>query len=910
MAPVNWWLTFFIALVPLAVGFVWYGPMLFHKVWKREAGITDEMLENGNMPKILGLSYLYSFLVVLFLNMVVIHQFSLSGMFGMLPEWSEAGSVLWQDLNALNAKYVMYTRHLHFGHGAMHGGAFGLVFVGGIISINGLCERKSWKYMAIHTGYWFVCLALVGGLLCQFMKLPLPLVVEEDTLPGWSGDVLQEVLGDTALKSDVQPPSLRNISSDGFGSALRTPSLRNLDFLERPLNSVGTIIGEVNLGLVSAGPYLFTVPQDADEIRRINTVTGEIEKIPAKYPRLVIPASPVDLYRDKFNGGAYDEKHVWIVPSWAAVALKINPDALEVVETFPINTYGDNAYNGAVFSGSSGRVYFVPHDSPVLKWIDTETEVIGETDLSMISGISKGKRSFLSGTEINGSVYLYPRSSTKIVEIDALTGAVMANYTHPLAGQPEGAAGYFHGGSTDGRYIYLNPWGSPNIVRFDTRTKAFKSTPHNLPGSAPWCMSSVYVDGYIYFPSMRGSDAILINTATGSQRVVPNNLPAGASGAIAYQNGKIWVVSAQDDMMYEAYVNNDRLTAVKMYAGKMYADSITAESIEAVRTISDNVKTPNLDLRGEAYISYEYLSKNEPVTIADTTPSTGDGFLFQVDDIIVADGNYQPTTGGAVFFEINGSPGTWDNGRVISNASGPSTTDGLQIFMSNDRLAVRSSSGISVMPTGNIPAGINRVAIRFTNSIITMYVNGVQVFTDTKNMTTASVLPVVVGNIGDLSQPLSAELRELVVYDYDPGNTAAIAYTNATTGALYSSARYVFNLTESILSPSDSKIYDTCGDLGQLGQVMGRSALGPKWTDDNGAKAQFNTASTDANGLAIITHTFGVVPTAITPLARGPVFYHVQVISKSATNFSVKAFRADGTPAANASFDLESILAF
>lgn len=175
MAPINWWLTFFIALVPMAVGFVWYGPMLFHNTWKREAGITDEMLESGNMPKILGLSYLYSFLVALFLHMVVIHQFGLSGMFGMLPEWSEAGSMLWQDLNALDAKYGMYTRHLHFGHGAMHGGAFALVFVGGIISINGLFERKSWKYMAIHTGYWVICLALMGGLLCQFMKLPLPL---------------------------------------------------------------------------------------------------------------------------------------------------------------------------------------------------------------------------------------------------------------------------------------------------------------------------------------------------------------------------------------------------------------------------------------------------------------------------------------------------------------------------------------------------------------------------------------------------------------------------------------------------------------------------------------------------------------------------------------------------------------
>lgn len=151
MTPTNWWLTFIIALVPLAVGAVWYGPV-FGKLWQRESGVTDEQMENANMLKIFGLTYIYSFLVALLLQMVVIHQFGLSGMFGMLPEWNDAGSVLWQDLTAMDTKYGMFTRHMHFGHGALHGGVFGLVFVGAIISINGLFERKSWKYMLIHTG--------------------------------------------------------------------------------------------------------------------------------------------------------------------------------------------------------------------------------------------------------------------------------------------------------------------------------------------------------------------------------------------------------------------------------------------------------------------------------------------------------------------------------------------------------------------------------------------------------------------------------------------------------------------------------------------------------------------------------------------------------------------------------------
>ena len=174
MFPTNFWITFLIALIPLAVGALYYGPLLFSKVWQREAGVTDEMLQNGNMLKIMGLSYVYSFLVGLLLQMVVVHQFGLSGMFGMLgDQWLVEGSALMTDLDALDAKYGMYSRHMHFGHGALHGGFFGLVFVGGIISINGLFERKTWKYMLLHTGYWTISLALMGGAIGQFIQLPL-----------------------------------------------------------------------------------------------------------------------------------------------------------------------------------------------------------------------------------------------------------------------------------------------------------------------------------------------------------------------------------------------------------------------------------------------------------------------------------------------------------------------------------------------------------------------------------------------------------------------------------------------------------------------------------------------------------------------------------------------------------------
>lgn len=174
MFPTNFWIIFLIALAPMAVGALYYGP-LFGKVWQREAGVTDDQMANANMLKIMGLSYLYSVLLATFLPTLVVHQTGLSGLFGMLPEWAESGSALWQDLNQLDEKWGMYSRHLHFGHGALHGAMGALFIAAPIICINALFERKSWKYMLIHVGYWVISLAVMGGLICQFLDWPLPM---------------------------------------------------------------------------------------------------------------------------------------------------------------------------------------------------------------------------------------------------------------------------------------------------------------------------------------------------------------------------------------------------------------------------------------------------------------------------------------------------------------------------------------------------------------------------------------------------------------------------------------------------------------------------------------------------------------------------------------------------------------
>lgn len=173
MLPTNFWLAFVVPLIAFAVGSLWYGP-LFGKTWQRLAGVTDADIANSNMFRVMGLAYVFAFFVALLLQMVVIHQYGLSGMFGMLPEWADTDSDLWRQLNALDAQYGMYHRHTHFGHGALHGGFFGLLFVGPILGTHANFAGQNWRLPAIHTGYWVITLALMGGVLCQFLRLPFP----------------------------------------------------------------------------------------------------------------------------------------------------------------------------------------------------------------------------------------------------------------------------------------------------------------------------------------------------------------------------------------------------------------------------------------------------------------------------------------------------------------------------------------------------------------------------------------------------------------------------------------------------------------------------------------------------------------------------------------------------------------
>ena len=136
MENVNWLSMVIATIIPSIVGFIWYSKALFGQAWMDSIGMTEEKRKSANMPLIMGISLVLSFLLSFFLL-----NFN--------------NSPADQDTVAFDT----------FQHGAWHGAFVGLIIIAPVIVSNGLFEQKGWKNILINLGYWVISLALMGGVL-------------------------------------------------------------------------------------------------------------------------------------------------------------------------------------------------------------------------------------------------------------------------------------------------------------------------------------------------------------------------------------------------------------------------------------------------------------------------------------------------------------------------------------------------------------------------------------------------------------------------------------------------------------------------------------------------------------------------------------------------------------------------
>lgn len=155
------------ALFPLLLGFVWYNPKVFGNAWMKGAGLNEESMKGANMALVFGLTYVFSFLIAFSLFPITMHQFGLNSL--IVPQTGH----LVDDPQGLGKQVLaMYANsYRSFGHGALHGTITGVLFILPIIGVNALFERRGAKYLFINAGFWIVCCAVMGGIVCQFAQI-------------------------------------------------------------------------------------------------------------------------------------------------------------------------------------------------------------------------------------------------------------------------------------------------------------------------------------------------------------------------------------------------------------------------------------------------------------------------------------------------------------------------------------------------------------------------------------------------------------------------------------------------------------------------------------------------------------------------------------------------------------------
>lgn len=154
------------ALVPLVLGFIWYHPKVFGTAWMQAAEMTEEKMKNFNMVKVFGLSFVFAFMFAMSLQFIVVHQFHL---YSLVADQLKPGDTTSATATWLQSTLDSYGQNFRtFKHGAFHGFLSGIFFVLPIIGTNGLYERKSTKYILINTGFWTLCMTLMGGIICQW----------------------------------------------------------------------------------------------------------------------------------------------------------------------------------------------------------------------------------------------------------------------------------------------------------------------------------------------------------------------------------------------------------------------------------------------------------------------------------------------------------------------------------------------------------------------------------------------------------------------------------------------------------------------------------------------------------------------------------------------------------------------
>lgn len=152
----------------MALGFIWYHPKVLSTVWMTETGLTEEKMKASNMALIFGISFILAFMLSLAVTNQVIYQLSVDGAlyYAMKDPARKDAAVAISNQFKEAGVYASDGRSIK--DGLIHGIIAALFFMLPILATNAMFERKSFKYIFLHAGFWIICLSIMGGIVCAW----------------------------------------------------------------------------------------------------------------------------------------------------------------------------------------------------------------------------------------------------------------------------------------------------------------------------------------------------------------------------------------------------------------------------------------------------------------------------------------------------------------------------------------------------------------------------------------------------------------------------------------------------------------------------------------------------------------------------------------------------------------------
>jgi len=126
---INHLAVFVCALLSLALGALWYSPVLFFRAWQRETGLSDEQVARANPLKTYSLTLLLAWII------------------------------------SYNLAFFLGDSKTNWHWGVAAGLLAGVGWASTMFVIISLFEQRSVKYMLINCGYITVYFALIGFVL-------------------------------------------------------------------------------------------------------------------------------------------------------------------------------------------------------------------------------------------------------------------------------------------------------------------------------------------------------------------------------------------------------------------------------------------------------------------------------------------------------------------------------------------------------------------------------------------------------------------------------------------------------------------------------------------------------------------------------------------------------------------------